>query len=457
MQKLWQDSEIRGWMVMFYKISPINETDGKVFIPAKLTSEHVFVNTDPVVISVGQRHQSVKVSVKHDLMEDEIMLSQDVIDSLMFPIDIKYQLKFDNHSIKLGPIVGLLMVKGFDSSFKRKLKDFLTYCLIYPEIHGLVMVISEEDIDFEKRLVKGYYYNSDLKETIIPWKEGIFPLPDSIFVRKYLFEDIRFKLKKATNNSMFNSKYYNKWEFWNLVSKFEAFCEFIPETCKLYSVDDIDHMLSRYGSAYIKPINGTLSRGLFKVTAENGIYDVKDKLGQKVKNSTSRKGLQEFLEDILQRHEYLVQRALKPMGVDDRHLDFRVVMQKDNSMMWNCTTIVAFVGNPGDICSNWGYTAKFEDLLGEHFQFNQQEIYLKKQEIIAACRTICEILDLTGENYGDLGFDVIIDESLKVWILETNTRHYHSIPLWNGDAEAFYEIKTNPIRYAVALSGFKVY
>ena len=67
------------------------------------------------------------------------------------------------------------------------------------------------------------------------------------------------------------------------------------------------------------------------------------------------------------------------------------------------------------------------------------------------------MLDLRKGNYGDLGFDVMIDEQLKIWILEVNKRHYHSVPLWINDVQTYYEVKAKPIKYATALAGFEVY
>jgi hypothetical protein len=349
------------------------------------------------------------------------------------------------------------MSESFDMLTRRRLKDLLTYCLIYPEVHGLILAISEKDIDFEKGLVKGYYYSPNLKEAALPWKEGIFPLPDSIFTRIYISDDTRLNLQKVSDNGLFNSKYFNKWEFWRMMTKFKAYCGFIPETKRLYSIDDIDHMLSSFSSVYIKPTNGTLSRGLYMIKKDNENYHVEDKHGDKIEHTDSREEVQKFIDDILSGRGYLVQQALEPIGFEGRHVDFRVIMQKNHSRMWNCTTIIAFAGRPGEICSNWGYTLKFEDILEKYFHFSQQEIYLKKQEIISACRTVCGILEMTGENYGDFGFDVVLDKDFKVWILEANKRHFHTVPLWNNDEETYYEVKANTLRYATALDGFKVY
>lgn len=457
MQKVWRGLEARGLKIVYYSLISSKETKGKVFIPKKFSGRHQFVNMDSVVISAGKRQVSITASLKRDLKEDELIISQDVLDDLMLPTNIKYQIKVDKNYMKIGPIVGLLMAKDSDSLTKGRLRDLLNYCLIYPEVNGLILAFSIEDIDFEGQRVEGYYYDPDLEGKSMPWKKGSFPFPDSIFHRIDFPEDIRLKLVEATDNHIFNSNYFNKWEFHNMISKFEAFCPYIPETNLLSSIDDVDYMLSKHPAAYLKPLTGTLSRGIYKVTSTKGVYEVKDKQGNNVIQNTSREEISEFISGIVRRHKYLIQQSIIPIKLEDRHLDFRVIMQKDHTLIWKCTGIVAFVGGHGDICTNWGYTAGFEELMAKQFNLSQQDIYKRKQEIIQACSTVCKILDSTGDNYGDLGFDVIIDEASKIWILEANKRHYHNVALWNNDAQTYFDITANTIKYAAALGGFDVY
>lgn len=442
---------------MFYNIITCKEGKGKVYLPDKTFGKYIFIKGDSIIISAGKRQKSVKVVSKHDLNEDELMISEDVMEELLLPPDVKYQVKVDKDSIKIGPIIGLLMARNSESLTKNRLRDLLTYCLIYPQINGLILAFSLEDIDFEQQKVKGYYYNPNSEGKQDIWKEGTFPFPDSIFHRIDFHEDMRIKLKEYTDNCIFNSNHFNKRQFHKMVSKFEAFCPYIPETHGLSSIEDVDRIITNHGAAYLKPVNGTLSRGLYKVVNTNGVYDIKDKLGQTVLETSSNEEVDEFIKGILRGHKYIVQQALNPIKVKDRHLDFRVIMQKDHTRIWKCTGIVAFVGRKGDICTNWGFTADFEELMARQFNLNQQEIYKKKQGIIGACISVCKILDLTGDNYGDLGFDVLIDESQKVWILEANKRHYHQVALWNNDAQTYYDIKANIIKYAAALKGFDVY
>jgi hypothetical protein len=456
MQRDWQALEPRRSRIMLCSIISKEGISGKLLISKKLLKGHVFSNRKPVIISAGSRRETVEVVSRTDISENEIIMSHDIFKALLIPGNLSYQIRFEENTIKLGPVIGLLMASDKERLTRGRLKKLLDYSTRYSEINGLIIALSADEIDFDKKLVKGYYYNPDNKGKQLPWEEGVFPLPDAVYQRVDISEDIRLNLKKATNNSLFNSKYFNKWEFWRMISMAGLQEGYLPETRLLTSLKDIDHLLLHHEEAYIKPINGTLSRGIYKVKNIGDIYEFQDKEGNAV-SVNSKEEAQKHISKITGGHRYLVQQAIKPIKVEGRHLDFRVIMQKDHTMEWSCTGIVAFIGRRGDICTNWGTVSTFENILSRYFKFNQQQISGKRQEVIARCRRICETLDQRGENFGDLGFDVIIDSNLKPWILEANKRHYHTVPLWINDYKTFYEVKANPIRYAAALGGFQVY
>jgi hypothetical protein len=457
MLKVLQDSEVRRDEAMFYKIIASEESSDKLFVPSNFFSQSLFINVDSVSISAGRKKQNVEMILSPELNERELMISKNTLEQLSIPTDITYQIVVEKNAIRLGPVIGLLMVSDKSSLTKGVLRKLEDYCVIYKEINGLLLALSVEGIDFENQLVRGYYYSVASGDKAAEWKAGVFPFPDSIFQRINLSEDIRLKLKKETDNKMFNSNYFNKLEFWNMVSKFEPFLDCIPDTRLYKSIDDIDYMIDKYKGAYLKPVNGTLSRGLYRVTNNNGVYGFQGKTGSGITELSSKASAEAYLGDIIGNRYYLVQQAITPLKVEERHLDFRVIMQKDHTMIWSCTGIVGFVGGRGDICTNWGFTSTFENTFKKHFKFTQEEIFKKKQEVIAHCKNVCEMLDFRGGNYGDLGFDVMIDETLKVWILEVNKRHYHSTPLWINDTQTYYEVKSKPIKYAAGLAGFTVY
>lgn len=442
---------------MLYKITPDKDNSGQITVPEAMMKGTIVSKRKNIFISAGSITLEATITRNSKIDKNEIILSEDIIQTLMIPLDLEYQIIISKDTLKIGPIIGLLMSNNKSSIGKNSLAKMMNYTLIYPEIGGLLVVFSADSIDLEKKYVEGYFYNPSSKGRGIPWYKGKFPLPYSIFSRTMVSDDLTSKLKDETNNCFFNSRFFNKWEFWKIISKNKTYNEYLPET-KLYSnLEDIDYFISKYKAAYLKPLNGTLSRGLYKVTKTKDGYGVQGKQGEVVEQMSSSVEAEQYIRGIVKGHKYIVQQAINPLRVKGRHMDFRVIMQKDQTLDWQCTGIVALIGSRGDICTNWGSTSSFEDIFYNVFNFSQQQIFKKKREVVEACKGICKILDSAGENYGDLGFDVVIDEKYNIWILEANKRHYHSVPLWINDVQTFYQTKSNPIKYAAAQAGFRVY
>jgi hypothetical protein len=253
---------------------------------------------------------------------------------------------------------------------------------------------------------------------------------------------------------MFNSYFFDKWEFWQFISSYSQIKGNIPDTCLLGSIDTLDNMLSKHRIVYLKLVDGSLARGIIRVWKEEDVYYFKEKYDRR-NNALKKKGAALFLKEL--KGKYLIQQGIDCLKYNKRYIDFRVIMQKDHTKLWNCTGIISSFGMKSGICSNYedfGYTLTFEKALTKALCCDDKFILKKKQEIIEACKTVCQLLDLSEENFGDLGIDVALDVNFNVWILEINKRHYHTMALSVNNIQMYRDVKTNPIKYALALSEF---
>lgn len=442
---------------MLYNITRDKSSKNQMIVPKNFMKEVGLIKKNSVNIKVAGKAHQIEMIKSNELENNKILLSENVLEQLMIPDGVDYQILVEKDSLRIGPVIGLLMTSTKTRMSKSTLAKLMSYTLIYPEIGGLLVAFSTDSIDFEEKTVEGYYYDNNFKGKGLPWVAGTFPIPDSIFSRTMLSEDTVNKIKEETNNHIFNSNFFNKWEFWKKVKKSKRAGEYLPETRLYTDFSIIEEMVDKYGAAYLKPLNGTLSRGLYKVIKLEEGYGLKPKQGEDMTIFSSPEDIGAYLDEVINNYKYIVQQAINPLKVKERHMDFRVIMQKNETLDWQCTGIIALIGARGDICSNWGSTAYFEDVFYEEFDFTQQQIFKLKREIIGACKLVCEALESPKENYGDLGFDVVVDEDYRIWILEANKRHYHTVPLWINDVQTFYQTKANPIKYAAAQVGFNVY
>jgi hypothetical protein len=138
--------------------------------------------------------------------------------------------------------------------------------------------------------------------------------------------------------------------------------------------------------------------------------------------------------------------------------EFEVIMQKDRSMQWSCSGIIAGLGKSESMGTNFlivGYTLSCYEALKTVFRMNEKDTFLKQQEIINICIEVCKAHEKAMGNYGELAIDVLLDEEKNVWILEVNKTYDHRFPLYSiNDTEMYYRIITKPFEYAKALAGF---
>ncbi|QGU95878.1 hypothetical protein GOM49_12955 [Clostridium bovifaecis] len=320
-------------------------------------------------------------------------------------------------------------------------------------------IFSTEDIDFGSKTVKGLYFNPKMINESDAWKEGIFPLSNAIYRRVGLSTKEMSKLRQFTNNGLFNSRYFDKLEFWNLVHDKNLVNEHVPKTKFISSLNEVEDMFLEFNSLYLKPTDDSMAGGLIKVEKIKDCYYTKKPFDDNSAIFKSKDELNKFIQDIISTRKYLVQQSIKSLQIDNRPADFRVIMQKDNTLKWRCTGIICRIGKENGICSNfrsYGYAVTFEELFEKLKLLNQKEIFKKRQELVNVCMKFCKILDSTDDNYGDLGIDAIIDEDLKIWIIEINKRQDHRIPLSIKDEQMYLATKNTPIKYAVGLSGFEL-
>jgi hypothetical protein len=444
---------------MFYRILSHPNQRGNIYVSHDFNSIYAQDNTSSININAGSKTIKVNLVLVSDLGKDEIKISVDVLNYLSIPTNLLYQIKTDKENITIGPVIGLLMAKENSKLTEKKLDNQLIYTELYESFKGLLYVFSFEDIDFKESLIEGYYYEPNYYDKKGYWKKGVFPFPSAIYNRILLSKVKEKKLKEALGNKIFNSSRFNKLDFYNMSTNCEKVRKHLPETRLFSSMDEIDEMLQSYDAIYLKPINGTLAKGLIKVSKEGYNYLFRINENPNAVVIGDKKIAINYFNRIKYGKQYLIQQGINTLNFEGRHTDFRVIMQKDEKMQWQCTAIVARLGKEEGICSNfvsYGYALSFEEVFSRFSEISNEDILVKKNEVINVCTETCEMLDNTGENYGDFGIDVAIDTDYDVWIIEVNNRHAHNIVIPLNDEKLFYEIKRNPIKYAVALSGFNI-
>lgn len=155
------------------------------------------------------------------------------------------------------------------------------------------------------------------------------------------------------------------------------------------------------------------------------------------------------------KRKYLIQQAI-PASFEGRPVDFRVILQKDGSQKWTCSGIIAKIGRLGRINTNNASTLEpGREALQRIFGLTPEQALEKEKEIIGICTEACQIIEDAYGYYGDVGIDVMVDDNLKVWVLEINKSHQHEMAKrLKKDPDMYQRVVTRPLEYARVLAGF---
>lgn len=440
---------------MFYNLLTYEYSESCIVLPFKHyqeVTEHT--NSLKLIVQSGRNKYTAQVSCDDTLPESMILISSCLQIMLSLPLELQYQIVFNPSLVIIGPAIGLLLEKRHNDLTASFLANSQNYLAEYPCYGGLVFVFSLEGINFHAKKVKGFYY-SPMQDTEV-WKEGVFPLPSAIFRRIGIKKSLLDQLARLTGNKIFNSYYFDKWGFYSLVPQGHSLCEYLPETALFSSGPELNDFITRYGSAYLKPADGTKGAGIFYVQETGDGYEIRS-IHQKSKCVVNSEKFKSWFQKSKHRGRYLVQQPIKSIRFKKRLVDFRVIMQKNGRALWQCTCILARAGRIRGITSNFqaaGFLLEGKKFLLEKLKLNHEQTDYILSELKRVAILVCCCLDESGGNYGDLGLDLAVDDSYKVWLIEVNKRHDHLMPLYAGERFIYSRVKTNPVNYAVYLAGF---
>jgi hypothetical protein len=211
----------------------------------KLTDKKVFY------VSFGAAKCYVEVKISNDVDYNEIQISHDIIEHLKSSKYLSYEIRYDGACIILGPAIGFLMSKSKKSITPKRLNNALAYVSHYKLLNGAVVIFSLDCVNKNDHTIKGYCYNPKNNS----WEEGVFPYPAAIYRRLDLSNDWKNHLLEAIGDNLFYNYYFNKLKMYKWFSKNKELSMYFPETILYNSSNDIQVMLKKYGSVYVKPIS----------------------------------------------------------------------------------------------------------------------------------------------------------------------------------------------------------
>ena len=427
------------------------------------------------------RTNAIRVRVGNNIVYSKMRITSDgkgwgISSSLARALNLKnsnrLRLRYDEkeNMIHMGPVIGILTTalpnrtKG-DELEPTSLQAELTYLShIGRSMAALVYIFLPASINWTSGTVKGYNYRFLSADRGV-WESSLYPLPDVVYNRiasrrsemRNTAQTTLQKLEELPYCSVFNPSYLNKWQVYQILYKNPGLRAHLPETNKL-NEDNLQDMIKRYSTLYLKPSNGSLGIGIIKVKLQA------DKTLKYTVYSRSR--INGSCENVLQlmkktsayRKEkpYIVQQGLSLCKYHGSVFDLRIIYQKNGQGEWQIGKKFARVAPGRSSISNLSRGGRVitNRALFKSLYKKKTVIEEKNERIKELCRSVAVTLDASSEGkFGELGLDIGIDKQGWPWLIEVNSK-----PRKTTTTETSQIIMRNsfkrPLEYGSYLAGF---
>lgn len=340
------------------------------------------------------------------------------------------------------PLIGILVPK------RKKRKRILES---YQRHHNLTLKLfafSKEDILWEKQKIIGLCLVRG------KWEEKMFPFPHAVYNQCYNKKTttIEHLNKVMGGNKCFNSiNWFNKWKVYNLLIQ-SNLQMYTPDTF-LFNEVNLSEQVKKYKLVYVKPAYGYHGKSVYRLELkENG--DIHISLHSLAPRLICRNNedIQQKMGQLLGKNIFIVQKGIPSSQIDNKNYDIRVLVQKDIRGKWTVSTMVCRVAI--ELYFNTGaYESIYdaEEIFARIFPLKKmKETTLKSINNISV--NAAQVLETQMELLGEISVDFVLDEEMKLWIIELNGKPQKRIYKDINNFKYEQLIYRRPVEYAYYLS-----
>lgn len=273
---------------------------------------------------------------------------------------------------------------------------------------------------------------------------GRHPIPSVIHNRAMAFSRMGRRRLAWLNKTrtVFNAKTrYSKYDIHRKLK--DRYAAHLPATVR-YSKDRLKAMMERYAGLYIKPVSGSVGKGILQIVkTESGAWRLKGK-GRTV---TGRAGkIRTIVHRAVAGRRYLIQQAIRLAKYRGRPYDIRVTVQKGGDGNWHVVGMFGKVARKGSAVTNVarGGTVRKADVLLRH---SFAHPHLIASNIRQLSLSMARHLGSKLKHLADVGFDIGVDESGRVYLIEMNARDQRYGFRKAGMEQAYRKTYENPVLY----------
>jgi hypothetical protein len=358
-------------------------------------------------------------------------------------------------STSAGVRVGVLMQRwpGADRPFGPLTPFAQTLATLGRSRGAEVLCFGPAEVDLKRRRVWAHRYLGPERG----WAQVQDGLPRVVWNRYFKRDQVEGVEQLRRAGVVFlNPVGLDKWEAYRCLAGDPEVAPHLPETHLLVDPYEVTAMLSRYPTVFLKPVRGSVGRGIVVVRRTDG------DLMRLQYISTETHGLREVFATAWQLGRWLEQdragRYVAQQGLDlaifhGRPCDVRVLVQKDGNGCWGITGMGARVAAHGRFTANLhtGGQGVPVELLAEAVcpDAADQQALLAQLEGLAM-RVVRRLEEAAGP-MGEVGVDFGVDARGQTWIIEQNAQPGRAIFTHMGRPDLSDLAHLRPLEYALHL------
>lgn len=320
---------------------------------------------------------------------------------------------------------------------------------------------SLQDIDWEKKRIKGFTWIPEEDKWIYAW----LPMPDVIYDRgarfsegqKAAVKELRARFRRDFNIPFINSRdYIGKWKAYQVLANNNATAKYLPWTIRYEGFRNVEKMLKQYGLVFLKSYYGSRGRQVMSIEDQGGVYRIIHYAGKLqeiiLKNSDE---LKECIEDFTAGKKFIVQQGIRLLEYKGRPFDMRVLIMKDGKGDWRVISNYARIARPGLTITNYSAGGECNFYTNIYPDLQCKGSVPSYADVAGAALEIASVLDGQLGPFGELGLDLAIDEGGAIWFIEANTKPDKDLVVGLDKIDGIHSQYLSIFEYAGYLCGLK--
>lgn len=407
-----------------------NEEECGVYLPSKIIRD-LKIPAVSLTIAFGNHQTQAMIGKREQGASTQMTAS--LLQTLRLPTGTPILMRYDAAEQRLvfGPYIGVLLSKLNPANSHHPFAAITTFldevADIFQKQGGVVSVFTPNDIYWDSHTVRAMIRKGKV------WRMHTLPLPQSIYNR---LPTRQYEQKETVGETIqrfkdfhipfFNEKFLNKWHVHEALAGNPAMQAYLPKTIRMFGAYDLKQMLSEHKMVYVKPTSGSMGKGIYRVFQSSNGYQLQYATmnGSVTRTHKEFSPLYQSLKKRIQGKSYLIQQGIALIGINRRPADFRVLVQKNGQGEWAVTSLVARVGQ-NSIVSNvarGGMMTSAEQALQISGPW-QASVRPTPQSLKYAALEISRELEKTiNGHYAELGIDLGVDVTGRIWLLEVNSK-----------------------------------